>query len=175
MNENQPSKFSIALKYGLLLGVIVIILNLIARLTGTVENTGLSIVYSILSLAAFITLLALAIKEYKKGNGGYASFGEAFAVSALAGTFAVILTNAFRYFYITFIDDTELRQIADKMAEERMKLEDRGMSEAEIDQALGVAELFTSPLMLVASSIFGILILSLIVSAVMKKSRPEFE
>jgi hypothetical protein len=61
---------------------------------------------------------------------------------------------------------------------QRQKMEEQGMDDAQIDQAMAMAEKFSGPGMILVSSIFFMLfvgfILSLIISAVMKNERNEF-
>jgi len=56
---------------------------------------------------------------------------------------------------------------------------DRGMSDEEVDAAMKMTESFQGPLALILGGLIGSVVigflLSLILSAIMKRNRPEFE
>ena len=62
---------------------------------------------------------------------------------------------------------------------QRRALEDQNMSDAQIDQAMKVTEMLMTPMgvliMGIIGGVFTGFFVSLIVSAITKKSRPEFE
>ena len=102
--------------------------------------------------------------EYKQGVG----------IGAWIGLFGSLIAQSFVFIYASFINTAYTDTLLDI---QRMKLEDDGMSDSQIDQTMEITGLFMSPgAMLGLGLFFGVLftvIIALIVSAIMKKSRPE--
>jgi len=172
MTENQSSVSSVALKYGLIGALISVVFTAVLLIAG-VEVSGWigSLGYLIL-----IGAMVLAMKEYKKSNYGYMSYGQGLGIGTLVSLFFGVLGGVFMYIYTSFIDPNYTSSMMDK---QRIELEERGMSDEQIDQAIAMGESFSSPVMMIVWSIVGYLfigfILSLIVAAIMKHKRPEFE
>ena len=172
MTENQPSVSSVALKYGLIGALASVVFTAVLLIAG-VEVSGWigSLGYLIL-----IGAMAIAMKEYKKSNYGYMSYGQGLGIGTLVSLFFGILGGVFMYIYTSFIDPNYTSSMMDK---QRIELEEKGMSDEQIDHAIAMGESFSSPVMMIVWSIVGYLfigfILSLIVAAIMKHKRPEFE
>ncbi len=84
------------------------------------------------------------------------------------------ISAVFNYLYLQFVDGSVLTKA---LEEQRIKFEEQGMGDEQIDQAMSMAEKFTTPgftivWILLFSLIFG-LIISLIVSAITKNVNPE--
>ena len=169
MEENATVK-GVSMKFGLINGLIGIVLFTILDFAGMAQdNYGQWIGVIIL-----IVLMYYAHQEFKKNGDGYMSYGQGLGIGTLMSLIGSLLSSAYMYLYITFINDQFVKGIREKAI---MDMEKKGMSDAEIDQAMKFAEMFMSP---VAMVIFGILggvffgfIISLIVSAITKKSSPE--
>jgi hypothetical protein len=85
-----------------------------------------------------------------------------------------LLASTFSAFYVKFIDDSTVKKT---LAMQREAMEAKGMDDAQIDQAISMAEKFSGPgsiflLGLVGSALIGF-ILSLVIAAILKKERTE--
>ncbi|SDM62764.1 Protein of unknown function [Catalinimonas alkaloidigena] len=166
-----PTPIQTGLRYGLIVGIIMAIYSVVLQLTSLAQNTALGLI----SWAILIGGIFWAVRDYRTQHGGFMSFGEGTKTGVMVSVIAGLFTSVFSYVYFKFIDPTALEKIRDLQI---TQMEDRGMSDAEIEQAMSFAGVFTSPggiaimgiLMMV---IFG-LIIALIVSAIMKKERPFF-
>lgn len=172
MTETQPSISSVALKYGLLGALVSIVYSAVLLISGVnVGGWAGSLGYLIL-----IAFMVIAMKEYKSKNYGYMSYGQGLGIGTLVALAFGVLGGLFMFIYTSFIDPEYASNLMDK---QRIELEERGMSDEQIDQAIAMGESFSSPVMMIVWSIVGYLIigfiLSLIVAAVMKNNRPEFE
>ncbi len=76
IQEANSKKFII--NYGLLLGIISVILGVIIYVTNAYLNP--SWIYSVIGIAIPIVIITLGIKAYKTANGGYLGLGEAIKV-----------------------------------------------------------------------------------------------
>ena len=172
--ENKATVSQIALKYGLYLGLIFIIISIIFEFMDLDMQTQQKVGYVnyIIALVAII----FAHKAFKEDGDGYMSIGQGIGIGTLLCLISGVLSAIFTYVYIKFIDDSMLTKIKDAQIAE---LEKRGMSDAEIEQAMKVAGFFTSAEMMIVWIILAMVfigfILSLIVSLFTKKVNTALE
>ncbi|HEV7348256.1 DUF4199 domain-containing protein [Telluribacter sp.] len=171
MQENI-STARIALKYGAITAVAVIVFSTLLNVTGLNQNQGLA------SLAFLILIggIIWALKDFRQQNGGFLSYGEGLGTGTLVSAIVGLLASTFAMFYMEFIDNTIMQQSLDKARDD---MERRGMDDAQIDQAMAISQKFMSPGIMFITGIltyviFGFII-SLIVAAVMRKTKPVFE
>lgn len=172
MTETQPSVTSTALKYGFITGLVGIVYMLILYVTDTADKLSLtSVIYIIL-----IGGIYLGMKEYKGINSGFMSYGQGLGIGSLVSLVFGLLLGLLAWIYTTFIDTEYTGRI---MERQRNQLLDSGMSDEQIDKIMASAEAASGPVMAILGSgllylIIGFL-LSLIISAIVKNNRPEFE
>lgn len=170
--EEQTTTTRVALKYGVLLAVINMVFMTVVNIAGQSQNKMLSSVQFIFSIVA----LVIAMKEFREKNKGFMSFGEGLGLGTMLSAITGLLSSAFSTFYNQFIDPTILTQALDKV---RMDMEQKGMDDAQIDQALEASKMFMSPgilfIMGIVMSILLGFILSLIISAILRRDKPVFE
>ena len=165
--ENQPSIARIALKWGLITGVALILFSTVLYTFDLTLNRINSVIYLIL-----IGGLILVMLEYRKTNGGYMSYGDGISLGALSSAVAGLLSSLFSVFYTQIIDPGFQERITEKV---RAQLEDQGLADDQIDQALEIGQKFQSPGIAFAVGIFttiliGVL-LSLIIAAVIRRNK----
>ena len=168
MND-KPSSAKLALKWGGILGIALIVYSTLLYTLGQTANTGLSSLIYVLIAAG----LTLGIRDYKMLNGGYLSIGEGVGLGALLSAVSGLLSSAYSVIYTTIIDPGIREQMANQM---RAKLEEQGnLTDEQIDQAMEITQKFQTPglqfLVGVLGSIFIGVIFSLIISAIMRKKR----
>ncbi|GHA77539.1 DUF4199 domain-containing protein [Pontibacter akesuensis] len=173
MTEKEPSIWPISLKYGALTGVLYILYSLFTYISG---NFGNFFVNLLISLAIGVIGIVLAMREFKQHNFGYMSYGKGLGIGIVVMVIASIISGIFSYIYIAFIDPS----VVDKMIEASVaQMAGFGLDEEMLDQQRDqMAEGFTPLKQLTNAVIGGLfmgLLLSLIISAIMKKNRPEFE
>lgn len=170
--QPQLTTSAVAIRYGLLTGVVSIIISFALYTTG-LEQSPLKW----LSTAVLIGGLVLAMRQYKQSHDGYMSFGQGLGIGTLLSAVTGVMSAIFVYLYMGFLDPTAIQRMTDKA---RIDMEARGnMSDEQIDQGMAIASKFmTVPALtitvLLASILVGFL-LSLVISAIMKTSKPEFE
>ncbi|MCJ8164843.1 DUF4199 domain-containing protein [Pontibacter sp. E15-1] len=170
--EKQPSVASVALKYGFLFGLTGVVYQVIIMVADLGDNRWIS------SLAYVILIvgLVMAMKNYKELNYGYMSYGQGLGLGSLLSAVFGFLTGLFTWMYTSFIDTEYMGRMMEKQREQMLL---QGMTDEQIDAGMAMAQNFSGPLTMVLGGtvitlIFGFL-LSLIISAIMKNSRPEFE
>ncbi|NEM96994.1 DUF4199 domain-containing protein [Pontibacter burrus] len=172
MTETQPSVTSSAIKYGLISALIGIVYMLILYVTDKGDNIALSsVIYIIIILGIY-----LGMKEYKSINNGYMSYGQGLGIGSIVSVVFGLLLGAATWVYTTFIDSGYTQRVLER---QREKFLDSGMTDEQIDRIMASAEAAQGPLMAILGSALLYLIvgflLSLIISAIVKNNRPEFE
>jgi len=162
----------VAIKWGVILGVISIVLFLVGAVTETQSESWMTY----LGIIPTVAIIVLAHKQFKTDGDGYMSFGEGLKVGMLVVLISSILSTIFTYTYIKFVDTT----FVDKIREQSITdMQEQGLSDAQIEQSMSWTETFTSPEMIAVFGILGALffgfILSLIISAFTKNNNPELE
>lgn len=168
MNE-QPSTARIALKWGAILGLALMLITLVMYLTDQTTNP----LFSVLTALAMITCLVLAMRDFRSLNGGYMSYGEGLGVGSLLSAVAGLLSAAFITFYNVVIDPT-VQQRAFEKARETMEAQGN-LSDEQIDQAMEISQKFQSPGFTFIAGVLGTIImgflLSLIVAAFIRRNK----
>jgi hypothetical protein len=167
--EEKVTVSKVALRYGILTSLVVVVFSLILQFTDQADNRLLgSIAYIFI-----ITGIVMGIKYFKQQNS-FISYGQGLGLGTLLSTVVGFISGLFMYVYIKFIDDSMIQKIKDKAIEEYEKA---GMSEDQIEKAMDVAGNFMGPGAIFIMSILSYaligFILSLIIAAIMKKENEE--
>lgn len=171
-NEGNVSFFPTAVKNGLIIGVVLIIISLIHQLMGWTSSIAMTMLVFFLSVILYIVASYRAIKEHRDIDlGGGISFGRAFFTGFVAAVTAGVIGAVFAIVYINFIDPDSIEKSMEMAAD---MMERMGASEDDIDQAMAEAEEKASnPISLfiqnAGTSMFFGIVCSLILAAIMKK------
>ncbi|WP_205500655.1 DUF4199 domain-containing protein [Rufibacter psychrotolerans] len=172
MNEQTVTPTSAGLRYGLITGFILIIYSLVLYLTELNENTWLSA----LGFLILVGGLFFAFKYFKADHAGFMSYGQGLGTGTILGAVVGVLVGIFSAVYINLIDPSIMQKQIDLQVEQ---MENRGLSDEQIEQSLEMVNTFSGPVPTVLMSILlyalGAFLLSLVIAAIMKRSRPEFE
>ena len=172
--ETQKAKTGkFVLNYGLLLGIILVFIGVIMYVTNYHLEPHWS--FMLLTFAAFIAVVIFGIKAFKIENGGFLSLGEAIKVAVGIGLIAAIIGGLWTILLATVIEPDYMLQMED-IQREQMLEQFPEMTDAQIDNALGMSATFRTPwvtfaLGLVMYMFFG-LIIGLIGGLVMMEKRP---
>lgn len=172
MENQQVTVSNAGLRYGIIVGLICVIYSFILYLTDNSMNRWLSSISYIVILVGMV----MAFKYFKEHNNGFMSYGQGLGIGSLMSLIAGLLTSIFMYIYVKFIDTTIMEKI---MEMQRVEMERKGMDDAQIDRAMEMASKFNVPEVVLIGGTLGFVfigfIIALIVSAIMKNARPEFE
>lgn len=167
--EQEITPGSVSRKYGLIVGLIGIIITAIVYMVIGDSQSPVAWLASVVLIVGIV----LAHNEFKKMGDGFMSFGQGFRIGFMISFISGVLQSLFSYIYLAFIDESFLREQREAMI---MAMEDQGLGAD--TPMVSMMESFASP---GAIAIFGIvgsalggLILGLIISAITKKDRPEF-
>ncbi|WP_026631342.1 DUF4199 domain-containing protein [Dyadobacter alkalitolerans] len=170
--EEQASTARVALKYGVLASVVIMIYSTIINIAGLSQNK----ILSSLSFVFMVVAIVLAMKNFREKNRGYMTYGQGLGLGTLVAAVMGLLSSAFSMFYMQFIDNTLLTQGMDQVRED---MERRGLDDSQIDQAMELSQKVMSPGVVFAIGVFGYilmgLIISLVVAAIIRREKPVFE
>lgn len=172
MTENQPSVMSVALKYGFLTALVAIVYSLILLVTDLSNNPWLAAVSYLILIAG----LVLAMKQYKVMNHGYMSYGQGLGIGTIVSAIYGLLSSIFMWIYTSFVDPGYMER---QLLRQEAEMLEKGMSQEQIDAGMGMVQSIQGPVLLIVvgtlSAIIMGFIFSLIIAAIMKNNRPEFE
>ncbi|QJX45597.1 DUF4199 domain-containing protein [Hymenobacter taeanensis] len=172
-NTTTPvSPSSAGIRYGLITGLVTVIVTLAINMSGLEQSPA--------KWLSFLVLLAgiwMAHTYFKQHNNGFMSYSQGLGIGSLLSAITGLLNGIVSYVYINFVDTEFLTR---SMERARAEMEAQGkLNDEQIDQALGMAAKFTNGPFMLIGAILGTLlfgfIFSLIISAITKHTRPEFE
>ncbi|RSK48719.1 DUF4199 domain-containing protein [Hymenobacter rigui] len=163
---------SVGIRYGLIIGVVSAILSVIQLSLFEDPETPFRWVGAIVAIVGIV----LAHKKFKELNHGFMSYGQGLGIGTIVSAVGGLVSSVFSYLYMTFINPEYMTRV---MELQRAKMEAKGLDDAQIDQALGMAQKFSGGPMIIVFGLIGAVfmgfIISLIISAFTKNTRPEFE
>lgn len=176
---SQKSIRSTAMNYGLIAGAITVLIFVIQYAMGDYvlgNNRGGNWVYGVLSTIAAITVAVMGIANYKKSDGGFVSFGQAFKLCFSIYIYSTLVGIVWLLLYM-FVLEPNYIDISMEAMEEQIYETNPDLDDAAMEQALNMSSMFLSPLWIIlASIIFTAIwgsIVGLILAAIMKKNKPE--
>lgn len=171
--EPKKSAFSTALKYAIITALASFIFSLITYVTNLYLNNAINwLVYIILCAG-----LVFTVKDRRdKDLGGYITFGQAFSAGFLFCVLFAVLSGLLTYIMMQFIAPD---MVAEILKQTEQKMLDRGMSDDQVQTAMGYTRKFMTPVWMVLwavffTALFGV-IFSLIVAAIFKKNNPQLQ
>ena len=168
--EEQVSTKQLAIKYGLILGIFSVLYFLLLALTNQMSNQALGW----LGYIPFIIVVVLAHRAYKAEGDGFMSYGQGLGLGTLVAAVSAVVSSIFSYIYTKFIDTEFYENLREKMED---TWAEQGMSEEQIETASSMMEKFSNSEISLIIGLLGAVfigfILSLIITAFTKNTRPE--
>jgi len=174
MNPKNPSLKSIIITYGLLLGGISVVFQLMLFFLDMHYKNDTTA--GIVSLVIMIGIMLYAFLQYRKSNEGFLSLGEALKMGIGIALVSALIGIVYTQILINVLDpDTMQKQM--ELSMETLKAKNPEIPQEALETARSMQEKMSSPLILTAIQIvfalfFGFII-SLIGGLIVKKSRPE--
>lgn len=173
MENQNPSVVKAALKYGALIAGLLILLAVIQYKFRANDNAALGW----LEMLVIIGGLYWSMKVYREHHlGGFMEFGQGVGYGTLASLFGGSIKSIYDYIFFKYIDPSFLEEIKNTAYD---KLMQSGSSDAELNMMEKIYEMaYTPGIMLIGgilSAVLGGVIISLILAATLKKSKPLFD
>lgn len=167
--ETTITPARVALKWGLITGVALILYSTILYTLDQATNRGLSVIIYVILIGG----LVLGMREYRTANAGYMTYGEGMSLGALLSAVAGFLSSLFTVFYTQIIDPGFQARITEQVREQ---MEEAGnMSDEQIDQAIEIMGKFQSPGLAFIFGIVGTILIgvvfSLVIAAILRKNK----
>ena len=166
---------AVGIRYGLITGLIWLIVDFLFRTTGLSFKYAVSIAASLL---VYITGIVMAHRYFKQQNGGFMKYSQGIMIVFFLSLVSGLMSGLFNYVYVNFIDADYAARMRDDF--ETWMSSFSGIQEEQIEKGLADMsdEKVKSPMQIgkvMMGSAIGGVFAGLIVSAFTKKSRPEFE
>jgi hypothetical protein len=166
-SDNFPDAKTIVLHYGLMVGLVLILLQLLFFLIGIDKETYAGGI----SLLAMFVLCFWTVLDARKKNNGLMAFGQGYKAGALALLSGGLISLLYYYLHITVIDPNYLESML-QFQQERMRA--KGLSDESMQQSMGFMKYMGRPgiatLLGSVNIIISSLLFSLIAAALFQKS-----
>ena len=170
--ENQVSSKSIILNQGLYLGIASVLINLVVYAMGNHLEPHWSVFP--ISMIVMIVFIVMGMKQFKKGNNGIMTWGQAVKVGVGLTMISAVIVTIYNLIFANFIEPDFAQQIA---AVQEQAMVDAGYTSEQIETSKEMAAGFNGPVIssavgLVVAAFIGFII-SAIAGAVLKESGEE--
>ncbi len=174
-----PSKWPVAIRWGVIGGLASAALTMVWHVAGLTDFknsfSATNLLSMLLGWAISLGVIVSGIKQYRdQQRDGFITFGEAFFTGFLVALVVAVFSAIFTAIYMTVIAP-DIMETA--INEGISKMEEQGLDDEQIDNAVKMTKIFTSPIFLTISALFGGLfsgaIFALIGAAIMKKDPPR--
>ena len=169
METQKPTTGKFAMNYGIILGVVMILISVITYVTGmALEGTQWpQYIYYII----FPVVIFYAISQFKSRNASLLSLGDAIKIGVIIAAISAIVYIIYGFIFNYIIDPDFMNQMKEVVRDKM--LENPNMTPELVDQQMVWVEKFMSPVLgsafWIAASMFFGLLWSLIAGLVMKK------
>lgn len=173
----QVSNRNLAVRYGAIWAVAGFLMTIIGFLTSTdpalpSTSGAIKAVYYILGFGVAIWAITTAIKLDRSQLGGFISLGRCVGLGTMIGLVCGVVGGILQIVYLTVINPNYTETMKEVMT---AQFEEQGLSEAQIEQAMGMASMFTGPIptfvsFLIVGLVSGVLI-GLIAGLFLKNER----
>jgi len=182
-NPNAPAEVPfrpVAVRGGLITALILIVFGLVLQVTGISDpanpNATANIVTTLVSLVILTGGIVWVLRTHKADQNGYLTFGRGLAAGMMVALIVGIVTLVWTIINFLLIQPGMI-EIMQDAAREQMYERQPNITDEQVDQAMGFMSIMFNPYVLgiiglVATLVQG-LIISLIVSAVVKNNPPE--
>lgn len=159
IKENHENKWMpIAIKFGIIGSLASILITILLFFA----NMQLESWAKWLSTVVMLIVLVLGIKSVRDGQND-TSFSTLFKSGIIMSLIIALVSVAFFYIYINFIDVEFMKAVLEVS---KQKMEAKGMTEEQIDQAMEMGSFFMSPIFITIMSFISTMIFGLLISIV---------
>lgn len=161
IRENGKLNFkNSATKFGIITGLVSIILSLVFYFTNVEYDTWSRYVSILISMI----LIFIGVKSIADENANkFISFGSLFKAGMLITLILAIISIAYFYIYTNFINTDFMDGL---MQVQKEQMADKGLSEEKIETAMEMAQKFSSPIFMTITSFLTFIVIGAISSAI---------
>lgn len=177
--ENKKSMWSYALTYGVILGLVSVVVSILFYFISPMDpekmDGGSSWMQTVISLAITIAVLIWGTRNYRdEALDGFISYGKSLGFMLAIALPYIFIMAIYMYFYFAYLVPDLMQGVMDAQAD---KLAEKGMSDEDIQASMKVMSVMGNPvvttLMSMLGSFFTVLICGLISSIFTKKEAAQ--
>ncbi len=175
MEENTSAPTVTTRSAGVRYGVFMAIVSIVMFLGMSFANMDMSSgIGRWLGVPVFFVLLYLAQKYFIDNGDGFMSYGQGMGITFWFSLISLLIYIVFFYTYIKFIDGSFIETVKQSQIDQ---MTERGMSDEQIDQAMGFSAPFMTAEMMAAFGFLGGLVINILCGVVLtiftQKKNPE--
>ncbi len=167
------------LRYGVILGLAGVVMQLLMYVLGMGEDgetTSVGVVMGILSFAVTIAVMVHGIRFHRdKELGGFISFSRAMSVIFWMGVSSAVITSIWTLAYNNFINPDSMLALQEEMVKMKAQVDDGELPEMSLTAVEWTYSALTNPIALFLFSLFSTLILGLFISLFTKRDNPHIK
>ncbi len=157
--KRAPGIAKIVTKYGLLQGVVSSAVSILSTLAAIKPSwTG-----GVLTTALLVVLILLAHREFKNTHNGVMAYGEGLWSGTLLSMIAAVVSAVLFYAYVRYINTNFF---VTAIRAQQALLEQRGISGAQAQQAMGIVGAVMTPVGIAVSSLISGLVVGFVVALI---------
>lgn len=166
--------FKSAMTYGLFVGIALIVFSLLTYVMGVIKPPFW---VSLLQYVIIVAGIIYGTKKFRDEDlGGEISYSKALGFGILICVFASVIVGIYMIIFMKVIDPEFMNKMMAVLEEEYAKA---GLSEEQIDAAMGMVSKMQSPVIMAIGTVFSFsfmgTIFSLVTAAFLKKEKPIFD
>ena len=162
---------SVGIRYGAIMAAISIAVFLVMTFASIDMTSGVG---RWATIPIYLVVIYLAQKNFIDNGDSFMSYGQGMGITWWIALVSSAIYSVFFYVYIKFIDGSFIEAMIES---QREQMQERGMSDDQIDQAMSFSAPFMSPEMMfvfgLLGGIFFIMICGLIITIFTQKNNPE--
>ncbi|UMB54853.1 DUF4199 domain-containing protein [Lutibacter sp. A64] len=162
-NQKSTSSTQVMLNYGLILGVVSVILSVAIYAMGKIYDQGFGVMVA--SFVIMAVVIFMGLKNYKNGNNNILSLSDALKIGLGITLIGAIISVIYNQIFINFIEPDFIENMM-KVGQEKMLEQNPNMTDEQLEVAIGMQEKMSSPLIGAAMGIIGSLFFGFIISLI---------
>ncbi len=173
MENTQPKTGKYALNYGLLLGGVGVVFNLMLFSMDLHYERGFAI--QAVGIVIAIAAIVLGIYQFKKANQGFLTISEALKLGAGIALIGGIIGIIYFFVLSNFMEPGFMDKMYEIGKQQAMETNPQ-LTEEQIDQGIEMQKKFAwlaYPVILIINIVIG-LVVGLVTGLIMKKSKPAY-
>ena len=174
MENQKSSSKQVMLNYGLILGVVSILLSVAIYAMGKIYDQDWKVM--VISFIIMAVIIFMGLKNFKEGNNNLLSLGQALKIGLGIALIGGVVSVLYNQVFINFIEPDFMENMM-KVGEQKMLEQNPNITDEQLEMAKEMQQKFSSPLIGAAAGIVGSLffgfIISLIEGLILKRTEEE--
>jgi len=163
MDVEKKSSSTISLHYGIILGVISVLISVAVYAMGMQYDQDWKM--GSIGIIAMIAVIFLGIKKFKEFNDGFLTVGQALKIGVGIALIGGIISVIYSYVFMTYIEPDFMANTMAK-AQEQMMEQNPNLTDEQVEQATAMMSKFSNTAISSAFSLIGNLFFGFIIALI---------